>query len=82
MSETAEEKPALQLNRVIAAPRERVFTAWTTPDAIKVWFRPELAAGTSLVTVQFIPVGKDLTHEPSRHRGAGSSRPRLERHLR
>jgi uncharacterized protein YndB with AHSA1/START domain len=41
MSETAEEKPVLQLNRVIAAPRERVFAAWTTPDAIKVWFGPE-----------------------------------------
>jgi uncharacterized protein YndB with AHSA1/START domain len=38
MSETAEEKPVLQLNRVIDAPRERAFTAWTTPDAIKVWF--------------------------------------------
>jgi uncharacterized protein YndB with AHSA1/START domain len=48
MSETADEKPVLQLNREIAAPRERVFTAWTTPDAIKVSFGPELAAGTSL----------------------------------
>ena len=38
MSETAEEKPVLQLNRVTAAARERVFTAWTTLDAIKVWF--------------------------------------------
>lgn len=122
MSETAEEKPVLQLRRVIAAPRERVFTAWTTPDAIKVWFgsedcrvleaqvdfrvggefcfslstqrlgaikvrgqyrevtpptkliytwrwegNPELAAGTSLVTVEFIPAGAateiHLTHE-------------------
>jgi uncharacterized protein YndB with AHSA1/START domain len=41
MSETAEEKPVLQLNRVTAAARERVFTAWTTLDAIKVWFEPE-----------------------------------------
>ncbi len=122
MSETAEEKPVLQLNRVIAAPRERVFAAWTTPDSIKVWFGPEdcrvleaqvdlrvggefcfslltqrlgpikvrgqyrevtpptkliytwrwegnseLAEGTSLVTVQFIPAGAateiHLTHE-------------------
>jgi uncharacterized protein YndB with AHSA1/START domain len=52
--ETAVEKPVLQLNRVIAAPRERGFTAWTTLDAIKVWFRPG-AVGTSLVTVQSIP---------------------------
>jgi uncharacterized protein YndB with AHSA1/START domain len=41
MSETAEERPVLQLNRVIPAARERVFAAWTTPDAIKVWFGPE-----------------------------------------
>jgi Uncharacterized conserved protein len=41
MSETAKERPVLQLNRVIAATRERVFAAWTTPDAIKVWFGPE-----------------------------------------
>jgi len=41
MSEAAEEKPVLQLNRVIAAPRERVFAAWTTAEAIKVWFGPE-----------------------------------------
>jgi uncharacterized protein YndB with AHSA1/START domain len=41
MSETIEEKPVLQMNRVIAAPRERVFAAWTTPEAIKVWFGPD-----------------------------------------
>jgi uncharacterized protein YndB with AHSA1/START domain len=40
MSEAAEEKPVLQLNRVIPASRERVFAAWTTPEAIKVWFGP------------------------------------------
>ena len=122
MNETAEEKPVLQLRRVIAAPRDRVFNAWTTPEAIQVWFGPadcrvlnaevdlrvggeysfslltqrlgeikvsgryrevtppaklvytwqweghgELAAGTSLVTVQFISSGAEteirLTHE-------------------
>jgi uncharacterized protein YndB with AHSA1/START domain len=122
MNETAEEKPVLQLRRVIAAPRDRVFKAWTTPEAIKFWFGPEdcrvlqaevdlrvggeysfslltprlgeikvsgryrevtapakliytwrweghseLAVGTSLVTVQFIPSGTEteihLTHE-------------------
>jgi uncharacterized protein YndB with AHSA1/START domain len=41
MSETAEERPVLRLNRVVAAPRERVFAAWTTPDEIKDWFGPE-----------------------------------------
>ena len=41
MSEAAEEKPVLQLNRIIPASRERVFAAWTTPEAIKVWFGPD-----------------------------------------
>jgi uncharacterized protein YndB with AHSA1/START domain len=41
MNETAEENPVLHLSRFIAAPRDRVFTAWTTPEAIKVWFGPE-----------------------------------------
>jgi uncharacterized protein YndB with AHSA1/START domain len=41
MSETAEQKPLLQLSRVVAAPRERVFAAWTTPDGIKNWFGPD-----------------------------------------
>jgi uncharacterized protein YndB with AHSA1/START domain len=40
MNETVEEKPVLQLHRLIAAPRERVFTAWTAPEAIKAWFGP------------------------------------------
>ena len=39
-SESGEEGPVLRLNRVIAAPPERVYAAWTTPDAIKVWFGP------------------------------------------
>ena len=147
-SETAEEMPVLRLKRVIAAPCERVFAAWTTPDAIKLWFgpkdcrvleaevdlrigggfcfslstqrfgeikvrgqyrevtpptklaytwrwegNPELAAGTSLVTVQFIPAGAateiHLTHEqlPSiearDHHGHGWSGTldKLERYL-
>lgn len=49
MSEAAEEKPVLQLNRVIPASRERVFAAWTTPEAIKVWFGP---AGCRVLDVQ------------------------------
>jgi uncharacterized protein YndB with AHSA1/START domain len=41
MDKAVEEKPVLQMNRVIAAPCERVFAAWTTPEAIKIWFGPE-----------------------------------------
>ena len=30
----------LRLNRTFNAPRERVFHAWTHPDALQGWFRP------------------------------------------
>ncbi len=35
------EPPAVVLDRVIDAPRERVYEAWTTPDAVKRWFAPK-----------------------------------------
>lgn len=31
----------LELTRVIAAPRQRVFDAWTRPEIIRQWFGPE-----------------------------------------
>ncbi len=31
---------ALSLNRVIRAPREKVFAAWTTPDLLVQWWGP------------------------------------------
>jgi predicted enzyme related to lactoylglutathione lyase/uncharacterized protein YndB with AHSA1/START domain len=45
---------ALRLNRLIKAPRERVFAAWTKPDELTKWFGPEtcriLSARTDLRT--------------------------------
>ena len=41
MSTVADQKAILYMNRLIAASRERVFQAWTTPEEIKVWFGPE-----------------------------------------
>ncbi|MGH8048058.1 MAG: SRPBCC family protein [Chthoniobacterales bacterium] len=41
MSTTAEEKLALKLQRTFAAPRERVFAAWTDPEQVKHWFGPD-----------------------------------------
>ena len=31
----------LRLARTFAAPRERVFRAWTEPEALKRWLSPE-----------------------------------------
>jgi uncharacterized protein YndB with AHSA1/START domain len=31
----------LRLERRFAAPRERVFEAWTTPEALKQWWCPQ-----------------------------------------
>jgi len=39
--EAGTEPHAVVLNRIIDAPRERVFEAWTTPDAVKRWFAPK-----------------------------------------
>lgn len=41
---------ALVINRVLKAPRERVFQAWTEAEQIKQWFGPECVT-TNDVTV-------------------------------
>ena len=41
MSATIEHTTKLRVTRLIKAPRERVFTAWTTPADILKWFGPE-----------------------------------------
>jgi uncharacterized protein YndB with AHSA1/START domain len=44
MTATAATAPAsdreLELTRIIAAPREKLFRAWTEPELIKQWFAP------------------------------------------
>jgi uncharacterized protein YndB with AHSA1/START domain len=37
---TATEGRDLVLTRIIDAPREKVFRAWTTPELLKQWFAP------------------------------------------
>jgi uncharacterized protein YndB with AHSA1/START domain len=34
-------KLSLEIKRVINAPRERVYAAWTEPEQLKQWFGPE-----------------------------------------
>lgn len=44
---TVAEKIAVRVTRLIQAPRERVFAAWTTPADILKWFGPETCRALS-----------------------------------
>jgi uncharacterized protein YndB with AHSA1/START domain len=48
MSTATEEKNVLKLQRTFAAPRERVFAAWTEPEQVKQWFGPEGCTASSV----------------------------------
>jgi glutathione S-transferase len=54
MLATVEQVSKLRVTRLIKAPRERVFAAWTTPADVLKWFSPEtcrvLAADIDLRT--------------------------------
>jgi uncharacterized protein YndB with AHSA1/START domain len=41
MTAKVSEKASLEIKRVIKAPRDRVYAAWTDPDQLKNWFGPE-----------------------------------------
>lgn len=40
--------PRFTITRTFAAPRERVWDAWTNPDALAAWFGPKGTSGTVL----------------------------------
>src|SRR3954471_21965140 len=60
----------LVLTRMIDAPREKVFRAWTEPELLKQWFAPkpyttpvaelDLRAGGSCMIVMRDPQGNDM----------------------
>ncbi len=60
----------LVLTRIIDAPREKVFKAWTTPELLKQWFAPapyttpvaelDVRAGGASFIVMRDPEGNDL----------------------
>ncbi len=41
MTTKTTENITLKITRLINAPRERVFKAWTDPEQLKKWFRPD-----------------------------------------
>ncbi len=49
----------LVLTRVIRAPREKVFKAWTDPELLKKWFAP-LPYTTSVAQLDVRPGGANL----------------------
>jgi uncharacterized protein YndB with AHSA1/START domain len=49
MSAKAAEKTSLEIKRFINAPRAQVYTAWTDPAQLKLWFGPEWVKTRDLV---------------------------------
>lgn len=44
-------KPSLKITRSLKAPREKIFRAWTEPEAMKKWFAPNDQFSIPLVEV-------------------------------
>jgi uncharacterized protein YndB with AHSA1/START domain len=51
------QKPSLTLKKHYAAPIEKVYRAWTEPEALKLWFGPAGNGGRILVAETNLEVG-------------------------
>jgi len=49
MTTKTAEKTSLEINRLINAPRERVYRAWTDPAQLKEWWGTDGACGTKMI---------------------------------
>jgi uncharacterized protein YndB with AHSA1/START domain len=49
MTAKAADKVSLEIKRVIRAPRDRVYAAWTDPAQLRQWFGPENVQTRNLV---------------------------------
>ena len=58
MKDTPDDRDLL-ISRLIAAPPERVYAAWTQPDLLKQWFAP-LPVTTPVVELDVRPGGSSL----------------------
>ena len=57
-AQPADTKPSLTLRRHINAPRERVWKAWTTGEALKRWFGPRDSYDIAVADVDLRPGGR------------------------
>jgi uncharacterized protein YndB with AHSA1/START domain len=57
MTTKAATKSSLEIKRVIKAPRDRVYAAWTDPAQLKQWFGPEKVRTRDLIA-EVHPGGK------------------------
>lgn len=58
MERSTAESPSLQIERRIAAPRKKVFEAWTKADQISLWFNPSTEYTTIVHEMDLRPGGK------------------------
>ena len=49
MTARAADRISLEVKRVIKAPRDRVYAAWTVPAQVRQWFGPENVQTRNLV---------------------------------
>src|SRR5205807_2689960 len=49
MTAKGSERLSLEIKRLIKAPRDRVYAAWTDPTQLKQWFGPEKVQTRELV---------------------------------
>ena len=49
MTTKAGDKVSLEIKRIINAPRDRVYAAWTDPAQLKQWFGPENVQTNNLI---------------------------------
>jgi len=56
--DTSTQTLKLRVSRTFDAPRERVFQAWTDPEKLKKWFRPDESIAIMLTKVDLRVGGK------------------------
>lgn len=73
----AQAPPALRITRTFPAPRERVFRAWTDPQALTRWFAPGVEYETRVAELDLRPGGRyrvEMLRAGQTHRVAGTYR--------